>query len=624
MTHPPSDDPGSGGDLPTSPITVFAHADGKLTAETPRMLAPGGAGRSRGTQQVARLSDSTIMMVDDEMINIEMTEAFLGDAGYRNFIWTDDSRQALPMLRQMAPGVLLLDLNMPNIGGLDILAAMQEDPQLRHVPVIVLTSTIDPQVKLQALSAGAMDFLSKPVDPSELGLRIRNTLAANAYREFLANYDPMTGLPNKHRLRQQLAVALSHACETSHNGALMLIGVDGLGPINDALGRAAGDQVLQCLAKRLASSVETEVRGELASGLHSPTLYRFDGDEFAVVVPRAGTPASLAALISKLMEDSAFGFNRERQDLFITSCIGIAVFPQDSREADALTSHAGLALRQAKASGRQNYEFFSPDFNQHAVRQLNVGADLRRAFGRDEIELLYEPRVDVQSGALVGAEAIVQWKHPSGRVLRGDELIEMAANTDMSQAMLEWMFESVQRHLLKWTAIPGLKLVPVGLPLSLAHVRAAELPTLTQNALQGGVAPGLLALELRQLPVDEDAAGEALDVLGKLRKLGVGLTLDRFGSPESSIAALRSGLFDAVKVDSSFLAALGTEGGPQLLHGLIALLQKVGVTCVVCGADTMLQVAFLKNEHAAHCQGTAYGSALSVPEFSLRWLVRRN
>jgi len=619
MTHPPSDDPGSGGDSP-----LFAHVGGKLIEQTPRTLAPGGARRSRTTQKGARLSDSTIMMVDDEMMNIQMTEAFLGEAGYRNFIWTDDSRQALPMLRQMAPGVLLLDLSMPNVGGLDILAAMQEDTQLRHVPVIVLTSTVDPQVKLQALSAGAMDFLSKPVDPSELGLRIRNTLAANAYREFLANHDPMTGLPNKHRLRQQLAAELSHACEIGHSGALMLIGVDGLGSINDALGRIAGDQVLQLLAKRLACSVETGVGGELASGLHAPTLYRFDGDEFAVVVPRAGGPALLAAFISKLMEDSAFGFHREGQDLFITSCIGIAVFPRDSREADALTSHAGLALRQAKASGRQNYEFFSPDFNQHAVRQLHVGADLRRAFGRDEIELLYEPRVDVQSGALVGAEALVQWKHPSGRALRGDELMEMAANTDMSQAILEWMFEQVQRHLLKWKATPSVKQVPVGLPLSLAYVRAADLPTLTQNALQGGVAPELLALELRQLPADEDAAGEALDVLRKLRKMGVGLTLDRFGSSESSIVALRSGLFDAVKVDASFLAALDTEGGPQLLRGLIALLQKVGVTCVVCGADTMHHVAFLKNEHAAHCQGGAYGNALSGAEFSIRWLVRRN
>ena len=163
--------------LSTHP-TVFAPGEDKLSMQELRALSPQAMlWRNRA---MTGLSDALIMMVDDEMLNIEMTQAFLAEAGYRRFVYTDAPEYAMAMLRQQLPGVLLLDLSMPKVSGLEILAALREDLELRHVPVIVLTSSTDPQVKLKALALGAMDFLSKPVDPSELGLRIRNTLAASA------------------------------------------------------------------------------------------------------------------------------------------------------------------------------------------------------------------------------------------------------------------------------------------------------------------------------------------------------------------------------------------------------------------------------------------------------------
>ena len=191
--------------LATQP-TVFAPGDDRLSIKELRALSPqesGSRDRSVG------LSDALIMMVDDEMLNIEMTQAFLQDAGYRQFVYTDQPEFAIAMMRKELPGVLLLDLSMPKVSGLDILAAMRQDPVLRHVPVIVLTISTDPQVKLKALALGAMDFLSKPVDPSELGLRIRNTLAASAYREYLSQHDSLTGLANKQRYRQHVAEVLA-------------------------------------------------------------------------------------------------------------------------------------------------------------------------------------------------------------------------------------------------------------------------------------------------------------------------------------------------------------------------------------------------------------------------------
>ncbi|UUZ66763.1 response regulator [Polaromonas sp. P2-4] len=276
---------------------------------------------------VAGLSDALIMMVDDEVLNIEMTEAFLVEAGYKHFVSTDAPELSVPMMRKELPGVLLLDLSMPKVSGLDILATMRDDPVLRHVPVIVLTSSIDPHVKLKALEMGAMDFLSKPVDPTELGLRIRNTLAASAYRDYLSQHDGLTGLPNKQRYHREVAVALAAAKVEGYHGALLHVGVDALGRINDALGRSIGDQLLQRISKRLASCVQTEWGGELSSEHHDPTLYRFDGDEFAIIVPRMDGVHSAAAFINKLLEDATVRFRRRGSpELFVTSSVrGVGV-----------------------------------------------------------------------------------------------------------------------------------------------------------------------------------------------------------------------------------------------------------------------------------------------------------
>src|SRR3954469_17610382 len=351
--------------------TVFAPGEDKLTEQELRALSPQEMiWRHRS---VAGLSEALIMMVDDEQLNIEMTQAFLIDAGYKHFVHTDLPEQAMAMLRKERPGVLLLDLSMPKVSGLDILAEMRDDPLTRHIPVIVLTISTDPQVKLRALALGAMDFLSKPVDPSELGLRIRNTLAASAYREYLSQHDSLTALPNKQRYRQHVAEVLAVSKAQGSSGALLHVGVDALARINDALGRTVGDQMLQRIAKRLASCVQTEAGGELSSERHNPTLYRFDGDEFAVIVPYMDGVHTAAAFINKLLEDGTVSFHRPgAPEVFVTCSIGVSVFPSDGMDADLLTRNAGLALRHAKQAGAHRYEFFSPRFNELAQSRLDL------------------------------------------------------------------------------------------------------------------------------------------------------------------------------------------------------------------------------------------------------------
>jgi diguanylate cyclase (GGDEF)-like protein len=608
-------------DAPATQPTIFARAEDELSERALRALSPHK--QLWRHSSVAGLSDALIMMVDDEVLNIEMTEAFLIEAGYKHFVSTDAPELAVALMRKKLPGVLLLDLSMPKVSGMDILATMRDDSVLRHVPVIVLTSSIDPHVKLKALEMGAMDFLSKPVDPTELGLRIRNTLAASAYRDYLSQHDGLTGLPNKQRYHPDVAVALAAAKAEGYHGALLHVGVDALGRINDALGRAIGDQLLQRISKRLASCVQTEWGGELSSEHHNPTLYRFDGDEFAIIVPRMDGVTSAAAFINKLLEDATVSFRcRNSPELLVTSSVGVSVFPADGMDPDILTRNAGLALRYAKQAGPHRYEFFSPAFNELAQSRLDLSAELRHAISRDEIELLYEPRVELATGRVVAAQSMLRWKHASGRIIEGDELVELAGSSEMDLALLEWQFEQLSKHARNWRAA-GLQPIPVGISASLANIRPTDLGQLADATIATGMEARHLTLELQHVgAIDRLPAREASE-MAALRKKGFRLAIDRFGSI-SSVAHLRSLVCDEIKVDATFLHDLGKDATLQaMLLGIGDLARRLGLTCVACGIDTGAHLAFLKKNGWDQGQGRLFGQQpLSGLAFAARWLTR--
>ena len=605
--------------LATQP-TVFAPGEDKLTEKELRALSPQEMlWRHRS---VSGLSDALIMMVDDEMLNIEMTQAFLMEAGYKHFTQTDQPEHAVAMMRKEVPGVLLLDLSMPKVSGLDILTTMRDDPVLRHVPVIVLTSSTDAQVKLKALAMGAMDFLSKPVDPSELGLRIRNTLAASAYREYLSQHDSLTGLPNKQRYRKDVADVLVYAKNAGNDGALLHVGVDALGRINDALGRTVGDQLLQRIAKRLASCVQTESGGELASEQYNPTLYRYDGDEFAVIVPYMEGVHSAAAFISKLLEDATVSFQRPGSpEVFVTCSIGVSVFPTDGMEPDVLMRNAGLALRHAKQAGPHRYEFFSPRFNEQALSRLDLSAELRHAISRDEIELMYEPRVELATGRVVAAQTLLQWKHASGRIIEGDELMDLAGSSEMDIALTEWAFETMRKHVKNWRAA-GLQPVPTGIKASLANMLPTDLGHLVNAAITGGMDPRSLSLELQHVSAIDNLPAKEAAAIAALRKKGVRLALDRFGS-SASVGHLRKLPCDEIKVDASFVRDLEKDAAVQaMLLGMGDLARRLRLNCVACGVDSPAQLAFLKKNGWDQGQGRLFGLPLTGLAFAAKWLTR--
>ena len=591
----------------------------------PRMNAATPGEAVWGQRSVDGVADALIMMVDDEVLNIEMTQALLEDAGYRQFVSTDEPETAIPTMRAKQPGVLLLDLSMPKVDGMEILEAMRADPVLCHIPVIVMTSTTDALVKLQALSKGAMDFLQKPVDPSELVLRIRNTLAATAYRDFLAYHDPLTGLPNKLRYIETLGSGLASAALGRYPGALLHVGVDDFAAINDALGRGVVDHLLKRIGKRLANCVETETEadGALSNEKGNPTLYRVDGGEFAIFIPYLHNVEMAAGFISKLLEAAATGFNPGgTQEIFVSCSIGVAVFPDDGLDPDVLMNNAGLAMRHAKESGRQTYEFFSPDLNKRAVKKLSLGTDLRRAFSRDELELLYQPRIDVVSGKLMGAESVVRWNHPQGRQLQGDSLLELAATSEMSLAMVDWVFQQLLQQTRDWRAA-GYGIVPLGVNVSLKQLPLAQLIESVRNAIRAGLRPEFLCLELHEAST-LDSRQEDAELFVGLKQMGVRLALDHFGAGHSSLMQLRRFPIDEIKIDPLFFDKIEeNKDNAAIVTAMMAMARSLGLTFVATGITASAQLAFLKAQQCDQCQGSLFDEPMEAGEFAMKWLPHK-
>ena len=239
-----------------------------------------------GEEYAEQLRQATIMMVDDEPLMLEILEVYLVEEGYRNFIAVDKSTEAIAILREQKPDIVFLDLNMPEVDGFEILQAIRQDKTTQHLAVIILTSSNDAATKLKALELGATDFLEKPIDSSELALRLRNSLAVKAYQDQLAFYDGLTGLPNRTLFLDRLNWAITQADRAGTGLSVMNVTLDHFRHVNDSLGPLAGDEIIKQAADRLANVVrEVDVVGRVAEDKFSKGLARMGDDEFSILLP---------------------------------------------------------------------------------------------------------------------------------------------------------------------------------------------------------------------------------------------------------------------------------------------------------------------------------------------------
>ncbi len=594
--------------------------DGSMFGDLPQAEAEG-----REQQAAAHMLDATVMMVDDDPMMTDVIQTYLEDAGYQHFVSINDPLQALDAARSHLPSLILLDLMMPGMSGFEVLEQLRNDEALRYIPVIVLTAASNPATKLKALELGATEFLAKPVDSSELVLRVRNSLVFKVYQDRLANEDPLTGLTNRRVFVERLQRALKRAHEgPGEEGraappmlAMMQIGLDRFRQVNETLGHGAGDRLLAAVARRLhACSRREEAGGEPRTLL--PMLSRLGGDEFALLVPSIASPAAADRVARRLLGELALPFELDGKELFVTASIGISVFPEDGDTHEQLMAAAGSACTHAKDSGRNNSQFYSAALNNVSLERLALETDLHRAIGRNQLLLHYQPKVDLRSGRVTGAEALLRWQHPVHGLVPPDRFIPLAEEIGLIVEMGEWVAYRACSQLAEWRA-RGLGHLKLAINVSRHELAAGGLVNTLATAMAcHGVQPGQLTVELTESML-MDRMEDTQRQLRALREMGVELSIDDFGTGYSSFNYLKRFPVHELKIDRSFIMGMPEDTTDSAIVGaIVALGHSLRMRVVAEGVETEGQRAVLQALGCDNYQGYLCSKPLPPDAFATR------
>jgi diguanylate cyclase (GGDEF)-like protein/PAS domain S-box-containing protein len=418
----------------------------------------------------------------------------------------------------------------------------------------------------------------------------------------MAHYDGLTKLANRHLFQDRVNQAIAFADRTDEVIAILLIDIDGFKLVNDNFGHRGGDQLLTELAQRIGSTVRS-----------SDTVARMGGDEFTVLVRDLKSSDNVASIASKILKRIGDATKIEGHEIFVTGSIGIAIYPSDAGDVETLLARADAAMYRAKQSGKNSYQFFADDMNIHARQRLSYQSRLRRALENGEFYLHYQPQARIDSGELVGIEALARWRNSEFGMVPPDYFIPIAEEAGLIHRLGEHVLRMACRQSVSWRQA-GLPLVRVGVNISAIQLRQEGFPDLVASILEEtGMPPKLLDLELTESMFLADVPG-VLANLERLRASGVTLTIDDFGTKYASLSQLKKLAADRIKIDQSFVQGLpNDQGAASIVSAIIAMSVSFGLEVVAEGVERSDQRSFLFDRGCRVIQGYYCGPPV-LPE----------
>jgi diguanylate cyclase (GGDEF)-like protein/PAS domain S-box-containing protein len=440
-------------------------------------------------------------------------------------------------------------------------------------------------VPLKDTSGRVVRYLSIRMDISE---RIR----AEQDIKHLATHDSLTGLVNRELLRDRIRQALRSGQRTDTRAAVLFIDLDQFKTVNDSLGHATGDRLLIEVARRMQASVRAE-----------DTVARQGGDEFIVFMPRIADPQDAATLADKLVRELARPFIIDERELFIGSSVGIAVYPDDGQDVDTLLKNSDMAMYQVKDAGRNHYLFFAPSMNEQAHERYALGTELRRAQERNELLLHYQPIVCIESGAMVGMEALLRWQHAERGLVPPAAFVPLAEAAGLIVPIGEWVIDTVCRQIVAWRAA-GWRVPKVAVNLSAIQVQHKNIVARLAAILgEHGVEPAALELEITEGSLMR-CTDEVVSTLEQLADMGFSLAIDDFGTGYSSLSYLRKLPIDTLKIDRSFVNDITDEHTDSaIVVAIIAMARSMRLEVIAEGVETVSQREFLRSQGCTRYQG---------------------
>ena len=447
---------------------------------------------------------------------------------------------------------------------------------------------------------------------------VSSRIQAEERLQYMATHDGLTGLPNSVLLNDRLDAALARAHRARRRVGVMFLDLDHFKDVNDTLGHRVGDLLLKELARRIRAALR-----------QSDVLARIAGDEFVVVLedlPDENAPERVARMI---LEEVRRPFHVEGNEIHVSGSLGLAVHPDDGNDAETLLKNADAAMYHAKELGRNGFRTFSVELASRRTQRIQVETALRRALKNDELSLHFQPIVDIASGEVHHAEALIRWNDPERGLMLPQGFIPLAEESGLGHAIGHWVMEAACRQARAWRDA-GLGGITVCINLSAGQLRdASMLPDLKRLLHKTGCEPGWLQFEITETSMVRDVEGASL-VLAKLRKLGVRIAIDDFGTGFSSLSHLRHLPVDVLKIDKAFVADIDAAsprkgenaGGAAIVSAVIGLARGLGLQVVAEGIEKRSQLNFLAREGCHAGQGYLLCPPLPAPEFEA-WFTNR-
>lgn len=411
--------------------------------------------------------------------------------------------------------------------------------------------------------------------------------------------DPLTGLPNRLLLNDRLAQALDQANNNKQTLGIMFIDLDRFKYINDTLGHAVGDELLIEVAKRIETCVGK-----------ADTVSRQGGDEFIVLVPNT-TSDEVTKKAQKIIDSFSHSVMLNEQELFVTPSIGISLYPGDGRDIEALIKNADTAMYRVKEQGKNNFQFYTPEMNEAVTKKMQLEVGLRKALERNEFHIVYQPQIDVKTGQVIGAEALLRWEHPELGSISPAEFIPIAEETGLILQIGEWVLRGACLQNKQWQK-DGFRELRVAVNISSRQFQQSDLVERVSEILkETGLAPEYLELELTESIIQDSKY--AVAKMQQLKEMGIHLSIDDFGTGYSSLSYLKTFPIHTLKIDRSFTSNIYTDTkDASLVETIIAMAHNLDLKVIAEGVETEEQLQFLQQKQCNEAQGYFFSRPISA------------
>lgn len=488
-----------------------------------------------------------------------------------------------------------------------IMQVLRQDKATTLTPGTILLRRDGSEVAIEDSTAPIHDSEGNMAGAVMVFHDVSATQAMAVKMAHLAQHDFLTNLPNRALLNDRIAQAIGLAKRRETHLAILFLDLDNFKHINDSLGHAIGDMLLKSVTERLCACVRS-----------SDTVSRQGGDEFVILVTDDKSAENAAYTAEKLLKSLAAPHSINKHELYVTTSIGISSYPADGTDAETLIKNADTAMYQAKDRGRNNFQFFKPEMNVRAVERQVIEANLRLALIRNEFSLHYQPKINLESGAITGAEALLRWAHPQWGMVPPIRFIRIAEDCGVIIPIGRWVLREACAQTKQWQD-DGLKIAAISVNISAVEFRRQDFVEGVRTILaETGLSPNCLQLEITESVLMHHAEG-SVAILQQLKEMGIQLAVDDFGTGYSSLSYLNQFPIDVLKIDQSFVNDIGaskTDGDGGIVSAVIAMGNSLNQKVIAEGIEKQGQLSFLKAQHCEEGQGYIFSRPLAAEQFA--------